>query len=269
MLKTRIYTVLVLLPLLLAALFFAPAPLWALLLTVLMLIGAWEWGMLAGWRPGWRLVYAAVLGLAGALLWQALFGEGPRLPGLSRMVFGISLLLWLTVVPLWLARGWRARSPLVLAACGAVLLLPTWLALLLLQAQPWTLLMLMVIVWISDTAAYFCGKRWGRRKLAASISPGKTWEGVYGALAGVTVYYGLVSAWGWAGHAVLQGIIGWGVFLLLAVLGMEGDLFESWVKRTAGVKDSGTVFPGHGGMLDRIDALVASMPAAALILSST
>lgn len=266
MLKTRIYTVLVLLPLLLAAVFYAPARAWALLLAVLMLIGAWEWGALAGWRPLWRVIYALFMGLGSLMLWHWLYGSGTRVPGLSRALLGISLAFWLTLVPLWLARGWHVRSPLVLAVCGAVLLLPTWLALLQLQVTPWILLMLMSIVWISDTAAYFCGKRWGRRKLAPSISPGKTWEGVYGALAGVAVYYVLVSALGPPAPPALQGATGCGVFLLLTVLGVEGDLFESWVKRTAGVKDSGTVFPGHGGMLDRIDALLASMPAAALIL---
>jgi phosphatidate cytidylyltransferase len=267
MLKTRIYTALVLLPLLLAALFYAPVAVWALLLLVMMLIGAWEWGGLAGWQRATRLAYAGGLGAGALLLWYVFFAGGPRMPGLGRVVFGASLLFWVAVVPLWLARGWRVRAPLALAVTGAILLLPTWLALLLLQAEPWMLLMLMAIVWISDTAAYFCGKRWGRRKLAASISPGKTWEGVYGALVAVAVYFAVLSAGGTVGHVVLQGATGCGVFLLLTVLGMEGDLFESWVKRTAGVKDSGTALPGHGGVLDRVDALLASMPAAALLLS--
>jgi phosphatidate cytidylyltransferase len=148
-----------------------------------------------------------------------------------------------------------------------VLLLPLWCALIQLQVRPGQLLMLMAIVWISDTAAYLCGRRWGRRKLAVTVSPGKTWEGVFGALAAVALYYGLISAASLTEHSVLQGISGFAVFIFLAVLGIEGDLFESWIKRTAGVKDSGAVFPGHGGVLDRIDALTASMPVAALLLS--
>jgi phosphatidate cytidylyltransferase len=265
MLKTRIYTALVLLPLLLAALLDAPAVVWALL--VLMLIGAWEWGGLAGWPRVGRVVYAAALGTGAVALAYLFSGAGALTPALGRTVFAVSLLFWVAVVPLWLARGWRVRSPLALAVTGALLLLPTWLALLVLQSKPWLLLMLMAIVWISDTAAYFCGKRWGRRKLAASISPGKTWEGVYGALASVAVYFVLLSTSGVVAHSALQGVPGVAVFMLLTVLGMEGDLFESWVKRTAGVKDSGTALPGHGGVLDRVDALLASMPAAALLLS--
>lgn len=267
MLKTRIYTVLVLLPLLLAALFFAPAVLWGLVLTALLVIGAWEWGALAGWPARGRVAYAAVLALAAALPATGFLGDGGWPRALSQAVFGLSLVFWVAIAPLWLARGWRVRSVPAMALTGAVLLLPAWLAMLQLQARPWLLLMLMAIVWISDTAAYFCGKRWGRRKLAAAISPGKTWAGAFGALAGVAAYYALVSACGWAGDALLQGVTGCAVFLLLALLGMEGDLFESWIKRTAGVKDSGTILPGHGGVLDRIDALVASLPAAAWLLS--
>ena len=125
----------------------------------------------------------------------------------------------------------------------------------------------MAIVWISDTAAFLCGKQWGRCKLAPSISPGKTWEGVAGAFGGVTLYYVILSVCFASGHAVLDGAMGFAVFLALTALGVEGDLFESWIKRTAGVKDSGTVLPGHGGILDRIDALTSSMPAAALVLA--
>jgi phosphatidate cytidylyltransferase len=125
----------------------------------------------------------------------------------------------------------------------------------------------MSIIWISDTTAFLCGKRWGKHKLAPSISPGKTGEGVAGALAGVTMYYAMVSLSFPSGHTVLNGIAGLAVFLALTALGVEGDLFESWIKRTASVKDSGTVLPGHGGILDRVDALTSSMPIAALILT--
>jgi phosphatidate cytidylyltransferase len=150
---------------------------------------------------------------------------------------------------------------------GAIVLLPTWLALVRLHAQPKVLLALMAIVWISDIAAYLCGRRWGRHKLAPAISPGKTWEGVLGAVFAVTVYYACLAASGWSGFATVHGVVGCAIFLLLTALGIEGDLFESWVKRCAGVKDSGTLFPGHGGVLDRIDALTASMPVAALLMT--
>ncbi len=267
MLRTRIYTALVLLPLLLAAMFYAPRVVWGGLLMVMMLIGAWEWGALAGWRPAGRVAFASTQGIFALILWQFVYRVDVPDLRLSVVVYGLSLLFWLLIAPLWLARQWRVSSPLAMFAAGTVLLLPAWLALLQMQAQAWLLLMLMAIVWISDTAAYFCGKRWGRRRLAPDISPGKTWEGVYGALAGVTVYYLLLSTTGAVPPGILQGLAGCGIFVLLTILGVEGDLFESWIKRTAGVKDSGTVLPGHGGVLDRIDALIASMPAAALMLS--
>ena len=234
-----------------------------MLLGLILLIGAWEWGMLAGWSRAARVVYAAVLGLGAWLLW--LYGRGADFAAVA--VLAVSLLFWLLAAPLWLARGWQVRAPLPLAVTGAIVLLPAWLALVRLHAEPKVLLALMAIVWVSDTAAYLSGRRWGRHKLAPAISPGKTWEGVLGAMAAVAVYYLVLAAGGFAGHAVLQGVTGGAVFLLLAALGIEGDLFESWVKRSAGVKDSGTIFPGHGGVLDRIDALTASMPAAALMLT--
>jgi phosphatidate cytidylyltransferase len=259
MLRTRIYTVLVLLPLFAAALFLTPRAAWALLLMPLLFLGAWEWSALAGWHGARRAAYALLLGAVALLLWFY--------TPLRGIALAASVLFWLVMAPLWLARGWRVQSAWAMAAAGAVLLLPLWLALVLLHATPWLLLALMSIVWISDTAAYFCGRRWGRHKLAPSISPGKTWEGVYGATAAVTVYCVVLQAVGHALPAILQGLAGCGVFLGLMALGIGGDLFESWIKRTAGVKDSGTVFPGHGGVLDRVDALTASMPAAALLLT--
>jgi phosphatidate cytidylyltransferase len=182
---------------------------------------------------------------------------------------GISVVFWLTLAPLWLARGWRVQGAVPLAAAGIIVLLPLWLALVSLHAQPWLLLALMAIVWISDTAAYFSGRRWGKggRKLAPLISPGKTWAGVYGAMAAVAVYCVLLNGTGRLAPALLQGYAGFAVFWFLMALGIEGDLFESWMKRSAGVKDSGSLFPGHGGVLDRFDALCSSMPAAALLLS--
>ena len=120
------------------------------------------------------------------------------------------------------------------------------------------------VVWIADTAAYFAGRRFGRRKLAPSISPGKTWEGVIGAFAGVGVYYALLW-FAWAPE-FLTGSRASDLLLVAGMLALsvEGDLFESWVKRRAGVKDSGTLLPGHGGVLDRIDGVIAAMPLAAL-----
>jgi phosphatidate cytidylyltransferase len=268
MLKTRFYTILVLLPLFIAAIFYFPTTVWALLLALLMLVGAWEWGALAGWHRMQRAAYAGAMVLGAGLLWVFACGDARSAGSIAAVSFGISLLFWLIVVPFWLAKGWQVRSSLLMAATGVIVLLPTWLALVRLHAQPKVLLALMAIVWISDTAAYLCGRRWGRHKLAPAISPGKTWEGVLGAALAVAVYYACLTASGWTDYALLQGVSGCAVFLLMTALGIEGDLFESWVKRSAGVKDSGTLFPGHGGALDRIDALTATMPAAGLLITS-
>jgi phosphatidate cytidylyltransferase len=269
MLKTRILTVLVLLPLFVAALFYFPIAAWALFLAPLLLIGAWEWGALAGWHRAGRAAYTGVIAICGVLLWQFGYGNTESARTVTAVVLAVSLLFWLVAAPLWLKNAWRVRQPLILAVAGAILLLPLAFALVYLHRQPAVLLMLMAIVWISDTAAYACGRLWGRRKLAVTISPGKTWEGAFGALAAVALYYLLIRAGGWAAPPLLQGATGFSVFMLLTLLGIEGDLFESWIKRVAGAKDSGAIIPGHGGVLDRIDALTASIPAAALFLSAT
>jgi phosphatidate cytidylyltransferase len=139
------------------------------------------------------------------------------------------------------------------------------MALVRLQTQPVQLLALLGIVWVADSAAYLAGKSFGRRKFAPKISPGKTWEGVVGAGTAVAVYYSVLrfvfapeTPWlGGPGGMLLCGAI--------TIMSIEGDLFESWMKRQVGVKDSGTLLPGHGGVLDRMDGLTASMPLAALV----
>ena len=151
-----------------------------------------------------------------------------------------------------------------LAVTGWVALVPCWYGVVVLHRSPALLLALLAVIWIADSAAYFAGRRFGRRKLAPGISPGKTWEGVGGAFAAVLLYALFLD------RVVLPdvpGLRGGAVFLLVTLmtaLGIVGDLFESWMKRQAGVKDSGTLLPGHGGVLDRIDALTAAAPFAAL-----
>ena len=150
----------------------------------------------------------------------------------------------------------------MLAVVGLFALLPAWLALVQLQTNSVLLLVLLGVVWIADSAAYFTGRAVGRHKLAAAISPGKTWEGVAGALIAVTVY---ALGLHFSGFFSRGALIVVAAFLGMTCLSIVGDLFESWLKRSAGVKDSGRIFPGHGGMLDRIDAVVAALPAGAFI----
>jgi phosphatidate cytidylyltransferase len=263
MLNARILTALVALLIFVAALFYLSKSAWALFLIPGLLIGAWEWAALAKWPSVGRNIYVTLIAVLSFAVWHVVAADAR----VAAILYVTSLVFWLVVAPLWLLRGWKLWHPVLLGLTGIVLLLPLWLALVQLQVEPRVLLLLMITIWISDTTALVCGKRWGRRKLAPSISPGKTWEGVAGAVAGVTLYYVIISVYFSTGHAVLSGAAGLAVFLALTILGVEGDLFESWIKRTAGVKDSGTILPGHGGILDRIDALTSSMPAAALILA--
>jgi phosphatidate cytidylyltransferase len=273
MLKTRVVTALVLLVVFLGALFWLPPRAWAVFAGVLIIPAAWEWGKLMKLTPQICALYAlTVVAVCASLFALTLAGESPGSAGLAVMVYLGAALLWMVVVPVWL---WRARLPKsgwLNALTGLMVLVPTWLALVQLHLlSPLLLLMLMSVAWISDTAAYFAGRRYGRRKLAPAISPGKSWEGVAGAVLAVSVY---ALLWGFAWPSYLPRVFqsmrfgGYALLLLLWLLtavGIYGDLFESAMKRRAGVKDSGTLLPGHGGVLDRVDALTAVLPVAALV----
>lgn len=260
MLKTRALTAAVLLAGFGAALFFLPQSGWIAFCAVLLALAAWEWGGLASLAPLGRLVYSGAL----VLLFLAI----PQLAGAyaPAWVYTAAGLFWVVLAPLWLSRSSRVGGAPLLLAVGVLVLVPAGAALVELRAgHPGLLLAVLGTVWISDSAAYFVGRRFGRRKLAPSISPGKTWEGVAGALIAVALYALAWAALGapdnrWLG--VPQALAA--ILLALAVVGIIGDLFESLIKRQAGVKDSGNLLPGHGGVLDRIDAPVAMLPLAVL-----
>lgn len=273
MLKARILTVLVLLPLLLAALFFLPNVYWAVLMLLVLLIGASEWSKIAGFSSIASWLYAiGTFCLGMGLLFVADF-EIARMAPSNLFFYSLSLIFWVLAVPFWLAQGWRIHNRFTLALVGWIVLIPTWLALLQLQAiSPSFLLALMAVVWVADIFAYFTGRRFGKHKLAPSISPGKTWEGVVGAFMAVAVY-ALIWMWQDSRLQALVSVIDfstWVTFILalwvMTYFSILGDLFESWMKRQAGLKDSGHILPGHGGVLDRIDALTSSLPLAALVL---
>jgi len=268
MLKTRVITALVLLVLFLAALFWLSPRAWAVFAGLMVAPAAWEWGKLIKLKGIACGLYVVLVGAACA----GLFGLGQGgARATHTATFLAASLFWIAVVPLWLRHSWLPQSRWAAALTGLMVLLPTWLALVELRnLSPWHLLLLMSVAWISDIAAYFAGRRFGRNKLAPSISPGKTWEGVAGALLAVSAYAAL---WSFAWEAYFPqmfaslrfGAFGMLLFLwLLAAIGIYGDLFESALKRRAGVKDSGSLLPGHGGVLDRIDALTAVLPVAAL-----
>ena len=263
MLKQRLLTAAVLMPLLLAAMFLLPGIAWQLVLVAPVLMAAHEWARLAAFGRGIEAIFLCLLmvaiGLAGWVAGAPSL-QHARASTPAHAVFGFCIAFWIIVVPCWLWLKIVVRNRWVLVICGITVLVSTWLAFAQLQRDPLLLLYLLGVVWIADTAAYLFGRTLGRHKLAPRISPGKTWEGVAGALATVTVYALILArATGRDGGFLVATFLGMTIFSIV------GDLFESWLKRGAGVKDSGTILPGHGGVLDRIDGLMAAMPLAALI----
>lgn len=271
MLRTRALTAAIGLTLFLSALFLLPKSGWVAFCAAILAVAAWEWGGLAGFAAMGRGAYSA---LVVAIFVSPEFIQVAQRDGLQMPfdAYYASALFWMILVPIWL--WWRPRvGPVLMLAAGVIALVPAFAALVDLRGfvGPTQLLAVLAIVWISDSAAYLVGGTFGKHKLAPSISPGKTWEGVLGALIAVIVY---APAWVEIGGPEslpdrlrrISGDAGWFIALLvgLAVVGMIGDLFESLIKRQAGVKDSGTLLPGHGGMLDRIDAPMAMLPLAVL-----
>ena len=272
MLKTRIITAVFLFSAFFAALFLLPLVGWVFFATAVAAVAAWEWGALM------RLGGSARVALGGTvtLICIALAAFAPAALGfeagfpeaawnLGRWFYFPSAAFWVFCVPLWMRRRWLLPSSILGVLVGLVLILPTWLALVQLkQAGGFSLIAIMATVWLADIAAYFSGRTFGRHKLAPSISPGKTWEGALGGGLAVIVY-GLVLApklpATLAGHLGVLVV----VLVLLTTISVIGDLFESLLKRQAGLKDSSSILPGHGGVLDRIDSLTSTLPMVALV----
>lgn len=271
MLKLRVLTAVVLVPLALFLVWGLPAEALGIGVGVILLLGAWEWTRLIHLEgTGGRLAF--VTGVAVFIAGEWLY--------LGFSIDPVPLLLlalgWWCVAFLWLQRFARrpetAPPPMVGRIAAGVLLcgLP-WYAVMLVQKAdvhgPFWVTFLFLLVWGADTGAYFAGKGFGRHRLAPTVSPGKTWEGVLG---GAALGIGLVLVYAWAGAAYGFGprTPAWVAMLLLAVVGVgfsvAGDLFESMIKRQHGVKDSGGLLPGHGGILDRIDGMIATAPVVAL-----
>lgn len=280
MLKQRVITALVLLLVLLPALFYhSPVPFIAIAM-VLIGAGAWEWARLNGYGQAASLLTGLVCGLACATAWW-----------LGMLEQSLAL-LWIVAGSAWVLAGawllhrgvaaWSGHPRAARLIMGLVALWLAWLAVA--QARMIGinfLLSVLLLVWVADICAYFAGRalggRFSRSKLAPSISPGKSWEGVWGGMAGVVI---LALLWRWADTAwgatvpSLYSHLGTkGTWLLLiaavfmAAMSVVGDLFESLVKRSAGVKDSSGLLPGHGGVLDRVDALLPTLPLAMMLYS--
>jgi len=262
MLRTRVITALLLVAALGLVLFAMPPLAAALAFAAIAALAAWEWGGLMKQDQPARVMYAFVLLL---FCWQLTVAAAPLVP----VLLGISSAFWILVVPFWFRHKWTlAGNDFFGYLMGALVILPTWAAMVALHAvSVWLLLAVMALVWVADISAYFAGRAFGRHKLAPAISPGKTWEGVAGAVVGVLVYGGIVLGFSpLAGKVALAPPLLVLLLVLLTAVSVMGDLFESLLKRQAGIKDSSGLLPGHGGVLDRIDALTSTLPLAALIL---
>lgn len=256
MLKQRILTAIVLIPIMLAAVFYLPAPAFCVFTAAIALGGAWEWTHLMQLRKGTHRWFYLIL--VTLIFIYALF-----IP--VKAIFIAAFVWWLyaALLVIYYSRAswlWN-KSVFLRGLMGLFILVPCWAAINYIRNQAdglYGLLFLFVLIWGADSAAYFVGKKWGTKKLAPRVSPGKSWQGLLGALffailiAVITLWLGKVPfpIWPWA---ILLSLI----TVLFSVL---GDLFESMMKREAGLKDSGKLLPGHGGLLDRIDSLTAAAP---------
>lgn len=238
----------------------------AVLVAVLVALGSFEWGKLSHLPLGAATAYAGSVTVAFAAILWTLDPIEVRHSVLGA-IFGSALFLWLAVLPAWLRVGVENRPKALLPITGFAVLLPAALAMVVMRGTE--LLLVLGLVWISDSAAYFTGRALGRHKLAPGISPSKTWEGVAGAALATAGYAIICAVFAPQLAEHVRGTV-WVVYMagaeLLLLASVLGDLFESALKRQASVKDSGTLLPGHGGVLDRIDSATAVLPIAALLL---
>lgn len=282
MLKQRVITAIALLMVLLPALFYpSPEPFCAVAL-LLIVAAAWEWGQLNGMGKRMALLPATACLLLCLVVWSFW--------GLTRLVLPLWLLtggFWVVAGAWLMSRGvpaWQLIPPLVRQVSGILLLALSWLAVAQARVIGINFLMsVMVLVWVADISAYFAGRKLGgrfiHRKLAASISPGKSWEGALGGALGVTlvatIWNYLDSALGVSVPSLYSRLMSHGVWMLMigvtfmVTMSVVGDLLESLVKRSAGVKDSSGLLPGHGGVLDRVDALLPTLPLAMMLCALT
>lgn len=267
-LKQRVLTALVLLPLIIAAMIYLPSSWLGVVLGVFILVGAWEWATLSGLQAlSQRTIYVVLLGIVGGVTSVAIW----RFPALVVAITAAAAIWWVwaffELVRRRQGAGGMFHSVTGRLLSGAFVLVPAWLAAIYLHRidpiSPAILLFFFTAVWIADTSAYFVGKTWGKTRLAPRVSPGKTVEGVCGALVAVILlaYFCGVMIWELQSLSLLAWVV---VAVCASLFSVLGDLVESKLKRLAGVKDSGHWLPGHGGVLDRIDAITAAAPVFAL-----
>jgi phosphatidate cytidylyltransferase len=252
--RKRVLTAVPLAVVLLVILLWLPPVATVVALTVVLLAGAWEWSaFLRLSTAARRLTYVALVALLLPLAWRVSSDPGGR-----DLILLAALLWWLTAF-MWIVFAPRLVSPWAAGVAGVLALVPSWLALVQLRYAPpphgqWVLFTL-VLVWVADIGAFFVGRRFGRIRLAPVVSPGKTWEGVVGGVALSALVAVGGSLWFHVSLAVFLPLC-----LATVAFSVIGDLTESLLKRFAGMKDSGSVFPGHGGVMDRIDSLTGAAP---------
>jgi len=260
-LRARLISAAIMLPLVIYGVLALPTDIFALLLGLVLLAGAWEWSHLVPVAAmGMRLLYCAAVAVLLWLLWQT--GVAAAIVWLLPLA-----LLWWLFALYWLAHPQICARQGTLCVgvklfAGILVIVPAWTALAELHASssdgPMLTLGLFIMVWLADSGAYFAGRQWGRNKLAPVISPGKTREGVYGGLLASLLFAGIAAAF--YSHSLRWTMACLIVSLVAMLFSVAGDLLESLMKRQSGIKDSGHIIPGHGGILDRVDSLLAAAP---------
>lgn len=258
MLISRIFSALAMLAVFLSSMFLFSGRYFSFAIYITAILALYEWTKLFYFKSYEKKIFL-LISLALIYLIDSHFNSE-----LSRLILWIASIFWLCVAPLFLIFKINLKNFFFSTFIGWTLVMPLIISLnYLIQLGPWSVLIVLTIIWLGDSSAYFFGKKFGKRKLAQSISPGKTWEGFFGASLVVTSFSIAMTYFGF-----INSYISILFFNLILLLSVEGDLFESYIKRMAKVKDSSDLIPGHGGILDRIDSLCSSLPLATLMLMS-
>ncbi len=258
MLMPRIFSALIMLIIFLSSLFLFSGKFFPFIIYLSSLLALYEWSKLLKFNTQQKNIFLITSFILIYIIER--YSEDDS----GRLILLLSSIFWVSVAPLFLIFNPKLKNFLLGSLIGWLLVIPLIISFnYLISLGPWIVLLVLTSIWLADSGAYFFGKQFGKRKLAPSISPGKTWEGFIGAILVVTlfsiamVYFEFIDSY----SSIL-------FFNLVLVLSVEGDLFESYIKRMAKVKDSGDLIPGHGGVLDRIDSLCSGLPFATLILIS-
>jgi phosphatidate cytidylyltransferase len=258
MLISRIISAFVMLIVFLSSMFLFSGRYFSFVIYIPSLLALYEWSKLLYFKSHEKKIFLVISLALIYFIDKHLNAED------SRLILLIASVFWLCIAPLFLIFKINLKNFFFSSLIGWVLVMPLIISLnYLIALSPWVVLLVLTTIWLADSGAYFFGKQFGKRKLAPSISPGKTWEGFVGALFVVSLFSIVMTYFGFVNS--YMSIL---FFNLILILSVEGDLFESYIKRIAQVKDSGDLIPGHGGVLDRIDSLCSSLPFATLILMS-